>query len=221
MKKIIIPVITSAVLTLASCGFGGAPTSGTSTTSTSTSTSTSSTQSSSQSMLGSLLSTLIGGALPISESSIIGNWTYTSPECRFESENFLMKAGGEIASSQVETKLADVFKMAGIKQGACSFKFSEGNVAAFTIAGKTINGTYSINSSTRKLTFKSTTGLISISATVYHVGNTLTLLFDADKLLSVVKAAGTLLGNNSTVSTLTSLLNSYEGMQLGMNMSRQ
>ena len=30
-------------------------------------------------------------------SSIIGTWTYSGPECQFESENLLAKAGGEMA----------------------------------------------------------------------------------------------------------------------------
>ena len=39
------------------------------------------------------------------ESSIIGTWTYAGPECQFESDNLLAKAGGEVAAKDVEEKI--------------------------------------------------------------------------------------------------------------------
>ena len=41
-------------------------------------------------------------------SSIIGTWTYAGPECQFESDNLLAKAGGEVAAKEVEEKIQKV-----------------------------------------------------------------------------------------------------------------
>ncbi|MCF0183191.1 MAG: DUF4923 family protein [Bacteroidaceae bacterium] len=184
-------------------------------------TGSSTSSSGSQGILGSLLGTLLGNTVQVTEQSVIGTWAYASPDVRFESENLLSKAGGEVAASQIETKLADVFSKVGIKEGSCAFTFAQNNQAAFTIGGRSISGTYTVDSSNRKLTFKSQTGLITLDATVYQVGNTLTLLYDAKKILALTQSAGALLGSlGSTVGTLSSILNSYEGMQLGMNMNK-
>ena len=34
--------------------------------------------------------------------SLEGTWKYTGPDCKFESDNFLAQAGGELASKKVE-----------------------------------------------------------------------------------------------------------------------
>ena len=50
-------------------------------------------------------------------------------------------------------------------------------------------------------------------------GNKLSLLFNADKLLKLLTTVSAL-SNNSTVSTLTQLLNSYDGMLIGMELQK-
>ena len=47
-------------------------------------------------------------------SSIIGTWTYSGPECQFESENLLAKAGGEMAAKEVEEKMIAVYNKVGM-----------------------------------------------------------------------------------------------------------
>ena len=50
--------------------------------------------------------------------SIVGTWTYQAPECQFESDQLLAKAGGEIAAKEVEEKLQTIYDkigLAGIK----------------------------------------------------------------------------------------------------------
>lgn len=47
-------------------------------------------------------------------SSVIGTWTYSGPECQFESENLLAKAGGEMAAKEVEEKMIAVYNKVGM-----------------------------------------------------------------------------------------------------------
>ena len=35
-------------------------------------------------------------------ASLTGTWAYVGPDCKFESDNLLAKAGGEVAAKQVE-----------------------------------------------------------------------------------------------------------------------
>ena len=173
----------------------------------------------SQSMLGSLLSDLLGSAIPVTYDNIAGTWTYQSPDCRFESENALAKAGGAVAASTVESKLADLYKKVGIAPGVCSFTFNKDQTCSLKFGSRSISGTYTIDSNTKAITIASSTGLIRLSGQVYYSGSTLSILFNADKLLSAVKMIASFTGQgSSTLSTVSSLLNNYDGMMIGMNL---
>lgn len=171
--------------------------------------------------LGNLLGDIVSNAVPLTEEAIKGTWTYDSPECRFESENALSKAGGTVAASTIETKLADIYKKIGITKGACSFTFNEDKTCVITIGKKKINGKWTLNTETRELNIRSNTGLIKLNAKAYYNVRELKLLFDADKILTVVKALGAITGKfSATLSTLSSALESYDGLQLGMNLTK-
>lgn len=43
-------------------------------------------------------------------ASLTGTWAYVGPDCKFESDNLLAKAGGEVAAKQVEDKMSGVLR---------------------------------------------------------------------------------------------------------------
>ena len=55
---------------------------------------------------GDILNSLLGGLLTktLTEESLYGTWVYQSPEVRFESENLLAKAGGEVVAHGLNAK---------------------------------------------------------------------------------------------------------------------
>ena len=87
-------------------------------------------------------------------ASLTGTWTYAGPDCKFESDNLLAKAGGEVATKQVEEKMSGVLEKLGFKEGA-TYTFNEDSTYTSVIGGKTVNGTYSYNADTKELTMKS------------------------------------------------------------------
>lgn len=171
-------------------------------------------------LLGSVLGTLIGNALPISYESMAGTWTYSSPEVRFESENALAQAGGMVAASEVEQKLAETYAKVGLKPGTGSFTFSADKKCVIDFGGRQISGTYTINGSDHSFSFKSTTGLIKLNGKVYFTGNSLAIIFDAKKLLSITQALGAISGQGSTIGAVSNLLGNYDGLMLGMNLTK-
>lgn len=176
---------------------------------------------SSQSLLGSLLSSLIGNNTTVTVENITGTWNYSSPECRFSSENALAQAGGAVAASTVEEKLSTIYSNINIKPGNTSFTFNDDNTCVMVLGGKTINGTYTLDSETRELNIKSKTGLLKLNTTVYYSYSSIALLFDADKLLSIVKTLSAFTGKgSSTLSTVSSVLDNYSGMKIGMNLTK-
>lgn len=171
-------------------------------------------------LLGSVLGTLIGNALPISYQTMAGTWTYTSPEVRFESENALAQAGGMVAASEVEKKLAETYAKVGITPGAASFTFTADKQCTIDFGGRQISGTYTINANDHSFSFKSTTGLIKLNGKVYYSGSSLAIIFDAKKLLTVTQALGAISGQGGTLGTVSNLLGNYDGLMLGMNLSK-
>ena len=62
-------------------------------------------------------------------SSIIGTWKYVGPQCQFESENLLAKAGGEVAAKEVEEKMQTVYDRIGMS--GCEYTFNEDGTYSF------------------------------------------------------------------------------------------
>lgn len=188
-------------------------------TSASTDESSSSEGSSAQNTLGGLLSGLVGSALPLTQDMIVGTWDYSSPDVRFSSDNALAKAGGAVAAQTVEQKVADIYSRLGIAPGKCYFTFAEDGTCSMRIGKVPMSGTYTLDTKTRQLSLKLKGG-IKLNAAVYYDTKQLTLLFEADKLMSFAKSVSKIAGRaSSTVSSLSSVLDNYNGMQLGMNLT--
>ncbi len=190
-----------------------------STTGTTTTTTTSSSTSSTTSLLGSLLSGILGSSSSLSQSDILGTWSYTGSDCVFESENFLMKAGGEVAASKIESQMNSSLEKIGIKQGACSFTFNSDNTYTATIGGRTISGSYSLDTANKKITMTYLAGIGKMTPHIAKSGNKLSLLIESDKLLTLAKGASAL-SNGTAMKTVSSLLSSYDGMLVGLQLKK-
>lgn len=168
-------------------------------------------------LLTNLLLGLLGQNTQLSPEALAGTWNYQSPKCVFESENFLMKAGGQVAATQVENKLAETFSKVGIKAGVSSFTFDKEGNYTMVMGGRSINGTYTVDASTNTLKMSALLGLANYTVTAQIAGNNLYLLFDADKLLTLVSGLGSLT-KSTTVQSVSSLIGSYDGMKVGFTL---
>lgn len=228
MKKLTILAIAAASLSLTSCSMlGGMAGAGAGLGTTGTTANTLGNVASgvvgaltSGNTINNLLSSFIGQA-PITEAALYGNWTYQGVDVAFESENLLAKAGGAVAAGTIEEKIDTQLQKFGIKPGSVKFTFNQNHTFTAVLAGKTINGTYTFDPATRKLNLVAALGLFNQTCTVGTTGKGISLLFPADKLLNLVSMAGGLLGqSNSTLGSITGLLNNYNGMQIGLEMSK-
>lgn len=212
-----VAALAAMTLLSTSCATMGKGAAGSSSASVSSSSSSSSADGTS--LLGSLLGGLVGEAIPLSEKAVQGTWTYVSPECRFKSENALAKAGGAVAANTVENKLAEVYNKLGIKKGSCSFTFNSDKTCEIKFGKQTIKGTWTLDAKNRDLVIKSK--LLTLNAKAYYSVKELTLLFESDKILAAVKVMGSIVGGlSSTIGSLTQVLDSYDGLMLGMNLQK-
>lgn len=153
------------------------------------------------------------------KNALVGTWTYEEPAIQFESENLLSKAGGAVASQAVADNLVPYYEKLGFKTGKISLDLREDNTCTYTIGGKTYQGTYDFDDSSKKLTLK--TALFPLPAAYLSiVNNQMAMTFESSKLLTLVQAAG-LVSNQSSVTAVSNLANTYDGMKTGFTFTRK
>ncbi len=179
-----------------------------------------------KSVLGGVVNKVEETVSKVNESvSIVGTWKYTAPDCKFESDDLLSKAGGEVAAKKVEEQMSNYLSKLGFNENTV-YVFNADSTYTSTVAGRTVNGTYSYNKDTKEVTLKTKIGLkmtAQVSTSLLN-GGTMSLLFKADKLMSLAQTVtGAVAGksSNATVSTLNSVLSHYDGLLLGFEMKKQ
>ena len=167
-------------------------------------------------LLTGLGKTLVGDKATTA-ASLKGTWTYTGPACEFESDNFLAKAGGTAAATKIENKLSPILKK--YVPGIVYTFDGKGNYTT-KIKKQTIHGTYTFNSKEKTITFKPTFGK-EYTAHVSVQGKEMTLVFNADKLMTILKGiSNTTATQSTTAATINALLKSYNGMRLGFKLKK-
>ena len=169
-------------------------------------------------LLGNVLSSFLGSG-SLTQADLVGTWNYAGVDCVFESDNLLKKAGGAVAASEVESKVNEQFAKIGIKKGSCTFTFDNSNNFTAVIGGKKISGTYTLDEKNKKVTLSTMLGLGKLTANVARSGNSISLLFDSDKMLKLAQVIGSISGS-STVKALGDLAASYDGMKIGFRMAK-
>lgn len=179
-----------------------------------------------KSVLGGVVNKVEETVSKVNESvSMVGTWKYIAPDCKFESDDLLSKAGGEVAAKKVEEQMSNYLSKLGFNENTV-YVFNADSTYTSTVAGRTVNGTYSYNKDTKEVTLKTKIGLkmtAQISTSVLN-GGKMSLLFKADKLMSLAQAVtGAVAGksSNATVSTLNTVLSQYNGLLLGFEMQKQ
>ena len=159
-----------------------------------------------------------GTTLPV---DVKGTWTYSGTAVKFESDDILKSTAASLAASQVEDKLDQYVAKVGIKAGTFSFTFKEDKTFTATVKGKSFNGTYTLSEDykTISLQFGKTFGLKPFTAAVSATSSQLDLLFQADKLLELLGKL-TSSSSNSTLKTVGTLVNQYDGMKLGLELKK-
>lgn len=226
MRKIKMTMIAAlAAITLAGCGsagksmLGGMTTGASAGATTSTASQANGEEGGLASLLGNVLGTVLGSSKTLSQEDLIGTWNFQGTDCVFESENLLMKAGGEVAASKVESKLDETLAKFGIAVGKCTIKFNSDNTYVATISGRSLSGQYTLDAANKKITMTYLAGLATMTPNIVKSGNSISLLYEADKLLAIAQKLSAMSGN-ATMQTLASLASSYDGMLIGLELKK-
>lgn len=165
--------------------------------------------------IGSLL-----GKTDIFQEDLVGTWKYCSPAIAFKSDNFLQKAGGAAASGVIEDKISGYYDKIGLNNLTLNFAAD----STFTMSVKKIDlkGTIEKGDDGRFVFHFKALGKINLgrmSANIAKNGNNINVTFDVSKLIDLVSKVASITGN-STVTSLSKLLNSYDGLDAGFEMAK-
>ena len=195
------------------------------------------------SALKNVLGDLIAECVPLSQETILGAWNYNGISCVLESNEALANIGGSVAAGKIEEKVDGYLAKVGVAPGSCTFTFNKDNTCAFAVNGREVTGTYQLNAEAKTIDFVFY-NYLSMTANVSYNLSELNLVFDASKLLELTKkvtsyassnsgnlssllgsaqqasAASTAAASTATLSTISSLLENYTGMLLGLKLKK-
>ena len=211
MKKMMMAAV--AALMLQSCGMtnpgvnGGSQMGGTTT--------NNSGSSIGSNALGGLLD-LVVGSVKLSQTDIIGTWSYVEPACAFTSENLLAKAGGSVAAKTVNEKLLPVYKSLHISSGNTQLTFRENGQFTGKIGGFPMSGTYTFDATNGLVKMKS---LTTFTAHLTRSTHGMNFTFESKKILTLLQTVSALSGNTS-LSTIGDISKQFNGVRLGFAMKK-
>lgn len=168
-------------------------------------------------ILSGVISNVVGDKAT-TESSFKGTWKYNAPACEFKSDNLLAKAGGTAAAEKIEKRVAPLLKSVGVN--GIVYTFDGKGKYTSKIKKRVTEGTYKFDSKAKTITFTPTIGM-AYTAHVAVQGSTMTLTFEADKLMTTLKTISNATSKLSTTAALiNTLMNSYSGMRVGFELKK-
>lgn len=168
---------------------------------------------------GGIISDLVANN-KFSVDDLVGTWNYSSPAVSFESENALMKIGGAGAASTVEGKLEPYYQRLGLTKTVLTVDAEHNFTLKFGVA--TLKGTVSKDDDGALVFNFNAFGKVSlgsVKANATMAGSTLNLTFDATRMVQILTKVSSAL-NVSTLKTLSSLLNNYDGIYMGFKLKK-
>ena len=162
--------------------------------------------------------------------SVVGTWNYTAAEVQFKSSNMLAEAGGAAMLTNVESSVGKLFAKLGIDE---TYSYTFNSDSTFTNTVKigsklqTLKGTYSLDEENNIiiLNYKvlGKTKLGKVSAIYVNNGISLSVLFDANELLGMLKkisAVASTFSSTTTLAGISAMIEQYDGMLLGYKLKR-
>lgn len=160
----------------------------------------------------------VTGSILGNKLDVVGTWRYSGSAVDLQSDNAIKKAGSALISGTLENKLNEQLDKFGITDEQTQFIFKSDKTFVIKTAKKDFDGTYEVDTKNNKLLVKILGKSFDINA--QQSGKNLSLLFNGDKIFQFA----TLLGSNSGISslqTLTSIAKEYDGMNIGLKLSKQ
>ncbi len=150
--------------------------------------------------------------------SIVGNWSYQGVAVKLNSDDALAIMGASVAETTLEQEINSQLVSMNIDPKNLTANFYSDGTFDSSIKDRRFTGTFTYDSelSELNLVFLRT---IPIKANVEVLASSFSVLFNSDELLNLLKSL-TDGSSNSTIATVSAILEAYDGMQIGIKFKR-
>lgn len=151
---------------------------------------------------------------------LAGEWTTTGSAVTFQTEDLLSKAGGTATASAIEQQINPYFQKYGLT-GAV-FTIEESGNFTLKVKNKTITGQFTKeedNTFTMSLNLLGSNNICNVKTYIQKTSSSMDIMFDASKLQTLVTSIASVT-NIATLKTISSMLNSYEGICIGFTLDK-
>lgn len=149
---------------------------------------------------------------------VAGTWQYDKPSVQAQGTSNLGKLTKPLAKSKLCGKLKKAYDKLKIKKRWNSLRLDTDGTWTMNVAGKDISGKYNYNPSQSSITLKWMA--LHITAQVRRDGKHLHLLFDTDRLLTLLRLISGL-SSNDTLKALAFLSENYHDVQVGFQLKQK
>lgn len=159
----------------------------------------------------------------LTQKELIGTWTFEGTAVRLETDDILKKAAGEVAASKAEEKLDEYCNKYGLKTKVGTFTFKDDGTFESTTTKSTQKGTYTLEGNKLSITYngKLLGKTSTLTATVKReTSGEINLLWDASRMIDVFTAI-TAKTSNATLQSISSLLQGYDGLSVGITLKKK
>ena len=180
-----------------------------------------------------VLSALLGSSLSLTDELLWGTWSYEDVACILESESVLAEMGGSTVTSALENKIDAALTKIGIAKGKCSFSFAQGGSCSINVDGFELKGKYQLDAAKKVIVFTFMYDKVPLNTFVAYEAQNLNIVFEADRLLEFIKNVATAMSKNAsdvqqgqlkaaiqTAGTVGTLLQNYDGLMLGAELTK-
>lgn len=150
-----------------------------------------------------------------------GTWSYVSPAVSFQSDNALQNIGGAAAATALESELEPHYRRLGFNR--TSLVVDADHNFTLKLGLVQLKGKVEKDEADHLVFNFNAFGRVNLgkaTANATKAGDTLNLTFDASRLINILnKVAGAV--NNTALSSLSTLLNSYDGVYMGFKLNKR
>ncbi|MDR0907783.1 MAG: DUF4923 family protein [Rikenellaceae bacterium] len=160
----------------------------------------------------------------INKDALIGVWNYSGVAVEFTGTDLVAVLGSSVAAPTIKQNLDTYFAEAGILRGSCSVEFSSKDTyIVLTARGRAV-GLYEFNhpSQTMNITYDDPAvgGRSSLVGKLTFAGSRLSLTFEADKIVALIKEATKDRQLDQNIHDLLTLISDYKGLYLGVELEK-
>lgn len=160
----------------------------------------------------------------INKDALTGVWKYSAAAVEFTGTDLVAVLGSSMAAPTIKQSLETYYTRAGVTSGSCTIEFKDNDKYIACTAKDRLEGPYSFDHPGQKieLTYdhKEIGGKDSLDARLKFADGKLSVMFEADKIVAIIKEMTKNMELEQNVRELIDMISEYKGLYLGFQLEK-